>query len=392
MSPKILIVTALLALAACTEAPPQPQPEAPVAWNAANQAALERALAGVERHGLDRALFLPAGARDPAPAALNRAALGLAHALARGRTDPAQIHDGYALPRPAQDLEAGLARALAGNGLEAWLASLAPQDDEYRALSQAYVEARSRPGPDTAERARTLAVNLERRRWLERAPAATRIDVNTGAATLTYWRDGRPADTRRAVVGEPGSETPILASPLYRLVANPTWTVPRSIQEAEIVPKGAAYMRRQNMAWEDGWIVQRPGPRNSLGLVKFDLRNDQEIYLHDTPAKSLFGEDDRHASHGCVRVDDALGFAEMIAADAGVADAWREARAGSEQAFVPLPRPIPVRLLYHTAFVEGGRVVIVPDAYGWDDRLAVALGLPARPNRPVQRRARDLGP
>ena len=98
-------------------------------------------------------------------------------------------------------------------------------------------------------------------------------------------RDGKAADTRRVVVGEPGHETPELASPLYRLAANPTWTVPRSIEEREIAPKGEAYLRRNDMERRDGWIVQRSGPRNSLGLVKFDLRNDQEIYLHDTPAK-----------------------------------------------------------------------------------------------------------
>ena len=106
------------------------------------------------------------------------------------------------------------------------------------------------------DQARSLAVNLERRRWLERNPPATRIDVNTGAATLAYIRDGRVADTRRAVVGEPGHETPELASPLYRLVANPTWTVPRSIEEREIAPKGEAWLRRNNMTRRDGWIVQ----------------------------------------------------------------------------------------------------------------------------------------
>ena len=282
----------------------------------------------------------PGRAAAEREAALNEAALSYARALARGRTDPARLHEDYALARPEADLEAGLRRALAGGDLAGWLAGLAPADADYAALSQAYVEttgqiaaAQGRPAPALAERARTLAVNLERRRWLERSPAATRIDVNTGAATLTYWRDGRAADSRRAIVGEPGHETPMLGSPLYRLVANPTWTVPRSIQEEEIAPKGEAYMRRENMEWRDGWIVQRSGPRNSLGLVKFDLRNDQEIYLHDTPAKALFGEADRHASHGCVRVDDALGFAALIARDSGSkgngARHWRKARRAS---------------------------------------------------------------
>lgn len=426
MSPKSWIAAALIVLAGCSASPQQPSESAGAgdlraavsdprvtrfyearqwrtAWTPQAEAALTAAIGEAERHALDKDDYLGPLARAASPAAreaaLSLAALSYAEALARGRTDPARGRETYTIPRPNPDLAAGLNRALEGNGLPAWLAGLAPGDEDYRALSQAYVQAnaqvtRAEGSPPAAllERARTLAVNLERRRWLERAPAETRIDVNTGAAILTYWRDGRAADTRRTVVGEPGNETPELASPLYRLAANPTWTVPRSIQEAEIEPRGDAYMRRQNMTWRDGWIVQQSGPRNSLGLVKFDLQNDQEIYLHDTPAKSLFGEEERHASHGCVRVQDALGFARMIAQDSGVLDAWNEARAKSEESFVPLPRPIPVRLLYHTAFVRDGRVAIVPDAYGWDEDVAEALGLPARPRRAAQRRARDLGP
>ena len=209
---------------------------------------------------------------------------------------------------------------------------------------------------------------------------------------LTYWRDGRAVDRRRVVVGEPGNETPELGSPLYRLVANPTWTVPRSIQSEEIAPKGAGYMRRNNMEWRDGWIVQRSGPTNSLGLVKFDMRNEHAIYLHDTPAKPLFAGDDRHASHGCVRVQDALGFARMIADQEGVRAEWDRARAGGGEAFVPLPRPIPVRLMYQTAFVEGDRVRYRLDYYGWDDAVARALGLASRPPRPARERSRDIGP
>ena len=78
----------------------------------------------------------------------------------------------------------------------------------------------------SAERARTLAVNLERRRWLARKPPATRIDVNIAAATLNYIRDGKSRNQRREVVGQPDWETPQLGSPMFRLVANPTWTVP----------------------------------------------------------------------------------------------------------------------------------------------------------------------
>ncbi|HJR82734.1 MAG TPA: peptidoglycan-binding protein, partial [Sphingomicrobium sp.] len=91
------------------------------------------------------------------------------------------------------------------------------------------------------DRARQLAVNLERLRWLERNPPATRIDVNTGGAFLEYWRDGTLRDRRRVIVGQPDWETPQLGSPIFQLVAHPYWRVPDSIYEDELASKGPAY-------------------------------------------------------------------------------------------------------------------------------------------------------
>src|SRR3546814_13414560 len=86
-------------------------------------------------------------------------------------------------------------------------------------------------------------------------------------------------------------------------------------------------MRANNMVWKDGCIVQRPGPESALGVVKFDLDNPHAIYLHDTPAKSLFEGNQRHASHGCVRVQDAVGFARMLAERQGKLDELERAMA-----------------------------------------------------------------
>ena len=111
------------------------------------------------------------------------------------------------------------------------------------------------------DRARAVAIAMERLRWLERIPPATRIDVNVAAARLTYWRDGKLADSRKVVVGESDRETPQLGSPIFRLVANPTWTIPRSIEE-ETAAKGAVYLKANNIARKNGWLVQQPGPKN----------------------------------------------------------------------------------------------------------------------------------
>lgn len=449
------------------------------AWSGGNAKALDAALGARVQHGLDHLTFLKlpdsgasATERDVARTA---AALAYASALARGFSDPRKLHDIYTIPRPAPDLAAGLAKALADGKVAQWLDSLAPQDGDYRTLSKAYLEALRaagdskaqaripsdggtiHPGDDDprmpeitqqlaasgyltesaqaggagerytpqlvaavkalqrdygakddgvigggtldvlnmgpAARARAIAVALERLRWLERNPPATRIDVNTAAAQLIYWRDGKQADQRKVVVGQPGKETPQIQAPFYRLVANPTWTIPRSIQNGELAGKSDDYLQAHNMTWRDGWIVQESGPDNSLGLVKFDMRDPYEIYLHDTNAPALFGSSQRQRSHGCVRVFDALGFAAMIARQEGVADKWNEARESGEQTFVPLPQPIPVRLLYQTVFVaSGGAVQVHTDPYGWDDAIAAKLGF----NEPTRARFRangeDIGP
>jgi len=241
--------------------------------------------------------------------------------------------------------------------------------------------------------ARQLALNLERRRWLARSPAPRRIDVNTAATQLAYWRDGQVVHRARVVVGKSDTATPPLASRMTRLVVNPPWYVPTSIAQKEILPKGSAYLRREDMYVENGRVIQRPGPKAALGQVKFDLDNPYAIYLHDTPSKALFDKGERHASHGCVRVQDALAFARMLADEDGNGALFDEKLASGKTGVVNFERDIPVRLLYHTAWVdETGKVAYAPDTYGWDEKLAVALGMGASGTRGAQPVAADVGP
>lgn len=274
--------------------------------------------------------------------------------------------------------------------------------DAIEALQRDYgIAADGVVGPDTlgvlnlgaGDRARAIAVALERRRWLDRSPPATRIDVNTAAAQLQYYRDGVLIDTRRVVVGKPGTETPQLQSPIYRLVANPTWTVPKSIQNGELAHVGSDYLQRNNMTIRGGWIVQGSGPDNALGLVKFDMHNQHAIYLHDTSAPELFDRSLRHRSHGCVRVEDALGFAQLLAEDQGISEAWLAAQAGGEQQFVALITPIPVRLIYRNVFVDqDGKVAFRTDPYGWNAPIAKALGFADRAEARLRSDETDIAP
>jgi murein L,D-transpeptidase YcbB/YkuD len=301
-----------------------------------------------------------------------------------------------------------LAEALRGNGYLQGAADKEPNlytpamTAAVKRLQGGYgIEPDGIVGPDTLQvlntsaqdKARQLAVNLERRRWLDRNAPATRIDVNTAGTFLDYWRGGQLGDHREVIVGQPDWETPELLAPIFQLVANPSWNVPESIEEKEIGPKGAAYMAKNHMVRKDGRIVQLPGPDNSLGQVKFDMRDKEAIYLHDTPAKSLFGEIERHLSHGCVRVRDAIGFARMLAGYDGVTDQFEKGLASGDETFVKLKSEIPVRLMYHTAFVDqNGKMRFRADPYGWDERVAVAMGMALRGGHKFRSSIRDYGP
>jgi murein L,D-transpeptidase YcbB/YkuD len=446
-----------------------------VAWDGEAPKQLLEIIGGAPIHGLNSELFLKGELpedRGEREAVLTRAALRYASALAHGYVDPKKLGRTYTIPRPkVVAVAAGLSKALDEGRLADWFGTLAPQNDEYRALSEAfvrtarladgqnfsqiargeaikpgerdqripavvnalvangYLEAQEQPpqryspvlvaavrrlqtdnglkpdgiiGADTiaalnkgpGDRARQLAVNLERLRWLERDPPATRIDVNTGGAYLDYWRNGQHRDRRNVIVGQPDWETPQIGSPMFQLVAHPFWRVPDSIYEDELAEKGPAFFAEQGMEFRNGRLVQLPGPKNALGEVKFDMRNRQAIYLHDTPFKALIAEPERHRSHGCVRVQDALGFALLLAHDDGILIPFQEALMEGDETFVKMKTEVPVRLMYRTAFVDDGQVRLVDDVYGWDDDVAHALGYIRRPSRGPRKHERgvDVGP
>jgi len=220
-------------------------------------------------------------------------------------------------------------------------------------------------------RAAQIRANLERLRWLPREEPATRVDVNIASATMVYWRDNQPAMVMLSASGKPGDETPMLASKIESIVLNPPWNVPEGIAQEELYPKGSAYLAANNFTQVDGRLVQQPGPQSALGLVKFDFKNPYAVYLHDTPAKAAFNQTQRAVSHGCVRLQHAVPFAKLLLSQQ---PGWSEAKvdqvlATGETTAVKLEKSIPVRLLYLTAFPEGGRIAFRPDVYGWDGEL-----------------------
>jgi murein L,D-transpeptidase YcbB/YkuD len=474
-----MMSAAALALAACGSGVPgdPANGQAAAAEPQVDDKSLEEqvmaALEDAPRHGLTKDLFLKgelSSGKAERRQALLKIAADYASALADGKTDPEKLRDVYTVPRPKVDVRAGLAASLQDGRYRNWVNSLAPQTEEYRALSDAFVKLvqRSPELPDgdipagrtikpgssdprvpaitrnlvqlgylppeipvgerytqaisqavarfqadsglksdgtignstlvalngsPRDRARTLAVAMERLRWLERNPPATRIDVNIAGTYLDYWRDGQPKGRRRVVTGQPDWETPQLGSPIFQLVANPSWNVPKSIEKEELSKKPASYFAEQNIVRKEGRYVQLPGPKNALGQVKFDMKNDHAIYLHDTPAKALFGEPERHESHGCVRVEGALDLASELAAADGVLPRFQQAMASGEETYVKLKAPIPVRLMYHTAYLgTDGRIHFAQDVYGWDNDVAAALGYQRKERTKVEHHAGDVGP
>ena len=233
-------------------------------------------------------------------------------------------------------------------------------------------------GASAENRARQIALNLERRRWLKRDLAPERIEINTAAAIMVYYRDGRPIHSNRVVVGSVENQTPSLERPFASVVANPPWTVPMGIARREILPKGPGYLSANDMyVNEQGWVVQRAGPRSSLGYVKFELRDSYAIFLHDTPSKGAFNLSVRQRSHGCVRVQNAVEFARLLLQpDSGKLNEFDTAQENRKTTRVTTGRPITVRLLYWTAFVDGqGRVAFREDVYKRDAKLAETMGI-----------------
>jgi murein L,D-transpeptidase YcbB/YkuD len=242
-----------------------------------------------------------------------------------------------------------------------------------------------------ADRVAQIELGMERMRWLPYAWPPRFIVVNIPEFRLRAYTPGSgvlPLEMN-VVVGEAAlarrHKTPVLMADMRYLVFRPYWMVPPNIARKELAPRIAGdpdYLARNDMEVVNGRIRQRPGPRNSLGLVKFIFPNPHHVYLHDTPSKGLFARARRDFSHGCIRVADPLALAEFVLAETPSWDRSRIERAmrkGPNDRHVPLPTPVPVYLLYATAVAdEAGQAHFFDDIYGHDASLRrqLAKGYP----------------
>jgi murein L,D-transpeptidase YcbB/YkuD len=226
-------------------------------------------------------------------------------------------------------------------------------------------------------RIRKIIVNMERCRWIspEFGKAKEYIVVNIPSFKLTMVHNGKIELESPVIVGRNVTKTLIFSSMLSYIVFSPYWNVPPSIIKNEIKPgiaKNPNYLEAHNMEWNNGQVRQKPGKNNSLGLVKFIFPNTNDIYMHDTPAKSLFAQESRAFSHGCIRVGKPRDLAIAILQDD---PNWTPQKidaamnAGIEYSYV-LKNKIPVYIGYLTAWVNArGEINFYEDIYKRDDRL-----------------------
>jgi murein L,D-transpeptidase YcbB/YkuD len=245
-----------------------------------------------------------------------------------------------------------------------------------------------------------IRVNLERARWVFHKLPPEFIAVDIAGFRAFIYEGIERTWTSKVQVGKPYRKTPVFKSKIKYIVFNPTWTVPPTILQKDILPKikknpGYLSARKISVIDRKGRIVdpssvdwskysksvpytlrQEPGPHNALGRIKFIFPNKYFIYLHDTPSRGLYGRKDRAFSSGCIRVEKNIELAELLLDDP---EKWSREKIlelldtqGTLR--VNLPEPKPVMLLYMTVgFDEDGNVIFKKDVYGRDQRVLEGL-------------------
>jgi murein L,D-transpeptidase YcbB/YkuD len=353
---------------------------------------LINAVSRADDHGLDPQLFHAGALRSAENLSkldrelqLSNAFLAYADALARGAVPPERRGDDQVLAPGPVDVAAALDKAIASPDPAAVIEALAPTTPTYRALRQALHDARAGlpvggppVGKNAPSRLREIEVNLERERWLPRRLPADRVWVNAADERVVMYRDDRQVFSSKVVVGmlERRHQTPEFQASIEGIYFNPPWVIPDEIAANEILPvaaKDPTYLARHGMVMlPNGGLQQLAGANSGLGVLLFDMRNKFDVYLHDTPSKVLFTRDDRHVSHGCIRVEDPQKLAGFLMQQP--TDAIHETIATSGTVRKNLPKAVPVFVVYETAFADAdGKLQFRADAYGRDAAIWQAL-------------------
>ncbi len=249
-----------------------------------------------------------------------------------------------------------------------------------------------------SKRIETIRLNLDRIKWLNPRQPRYHIVVNIPFFTLYFEENGHPILTMRVITGRPKNPTPIFSDEVEYVVLNPYWNVPKSIVQKEMIPKllrNPYALKRQGIEIFAGWgkhakridpatvdwsayrhskrlpfrFAQPPGDKNALGRIKFLFPNRFAVYMHDTPAKSLFRRTKRAFSHGCVRLQKPMGMLETLAkVDPSIdVEKAKKILQSEKNVRIKLKRKIPIDIVYLTAWVDyDGVLQFRDDVYGYD--------------------------
>jgi len=222
-----------------------------------------------------------------------------------------------------------------------------------------------------------IAANLERWRWMPASFESRYIVINIPDQTLEFVRDDNVVMKSRVMVGKKSTRSPILRAQARTLVVNPPWNVPTDIADRQILPnlkRDPNYLASRNMVVVDGQIRQRPGPNSAMGTLMLDAPNRFDVYLHDTPGKAAFQNDNRELSNGCIRVQNMTDLASLALAGSKPTEPLKDIIASRKTTRLTLDDPLPIYMVYWTAIADGaGNVEFRPDRYERDPPLIKAL-------------------
>ncbi len=377
---KMSLAVLLAAAVALAGAPPHAEGMPELArWDAENVSALLDFAEGLEAEGLDPgdyptdALKAAVETGDVVAVELSATALfdNIAQDLGSGAVLP-ERRGRWFMREPALDpgtIAAAMDNALVSHRISVQLEAFAPTHAQYVAL-RAALHATEDEGDK-----KTLRLNMERWRWMPRSPGADYVFVNIPSYEVVLVRGGAEVARKRVIVGARKTPTPQFSAYITGVIFNPTWFVPPSIVAESV---GALMKRDPEKAARlgyylgpDGGVRQKPGPDNALGQVKLAMANPYSIYLHDTPGKKAFEQEKRALSHGCIRVDDALGFAGELLGPEWTNEVIAELVDKKTTVTVDLYEPLPVYIGYFTAAADAeGSVIHYRDIYGLDRKLS----------------------
>jgi murein L,D-transpeptidase YcbB/YkuD len=376
--------------------------------NARSKAVIAR-LKNADADGLDHADYKTPTFGGLSPDALAEAELSLtqtvltyARHLQAGRVPHRQVReDNIALPQRAPDPAVVLA-AVEGDDADQALDQFSPPYENYRKLKAALSQlrggtaggarngiaaGRKKLNPTNDSRINTIIANMERWRWYHRDIRKSRVEVNEPDFTLKVIHDGRQVWTSRVVIGKPSMPSPLLAQQMDSITINPTWKVPVSIVRNEYLPAEArepGAMARMGLRVKrvngEVEITMPPGGKNPLGHIRFNFFNRLTVFQHDTPDQYLFAHAVRAESHGCMRVQDAPKYAEVLAGIVHPEEQWTAEKikslyaGGIEQEISLGSGPIWIYWTYQTAFVDdAGKLQMRRDLYNLDSRTLAAI-------------------